>query len=343
MASSAGTTRRVLRVALPALIPAVAYTAYKFDLARAIKAFFTGSGKYSRIAILTLLLWNWKSLPLAWTIRVWNAMIIHLYLRKSHSHTPDKLFHPVISKSRVTLLEVDYNIHKSNSTYFADLDVSRSHLVSHLLSRGLRITADNVNTKLVMDPADPSRPAKGKLGIMLGATGCSFKKEIKPYAKYEMWSRILAWDRKWLYILTHFVEKGAVRPKSWDEASFGPTRKGDGKPQDWEKKIHATAVSKYVFKIGRLTVHPAIIIGASGLLPERPGGWVTTENGMAKPAQPVTGGTLDEAGSTTWDWRRTDEELKKGLEYAKHFAALDEMHSLFDGGEDGALGIFGLG
>ncbi len=276
-------------------------------------------------------------------------MISHIYLRKPVVHTPDKLFHPVISESHAALLEVDYNIHKSNSTYFADLDVSRTQLVSHLLCRGLHALADNAKTRLVMDPSDPSRPARGRMGIMLGAVGCSFRREIKPYARFEMWSRVLAWDRKWLYIVTHFVEKGAVRPRSWDAGSFGPTRKfsdGSAPPpqQDWEKKIYATAVSKYVFKVGRLTVHPAILIGASGLLPERPGGWVaTTENGSAAmPAEPVMRGTLDEAEPTNWDWRRTEEELRKGLEFAENFARLDEMHSLFDGGEEGALGKFGL-
>lgn len=270
-------------------------------------------------------------------------MIGILYFQKFHKHTPDKLFHPVITESHVALLEVDYNIHKSNSTYFADLDVSRTHLVSHLFCRGLHDVATNAKTKLVMDPSDPSKPAKGKLGIMLGAVQCSFKREIKPYAKFEMWSRVLAWDRKWMYIVTHFVEKGAVKPRSWDGKSFGPTRKSASVPQDWEKKVYATAVSKYVFKIGRLTVHPAIIIDASGLLPECPGGWVTTtENGAAKPTEPVTGGVLDEPEPNTWDWKRTDEELKKGLEFAQQFANLDEMQSLFTGGEEGVLGKFGL-
>ena len=272
-------------------------------------------------------------------------MIGHLFIRKHVAHTPDKLFHPMITDSHVALLEVDYNIHKSNSTYFADLDVSRTDLVSHLMYRGIHELSNNAKTKLVMDPSDPSKPAKGKFGIMLGAVHCSFKREIKPYAKFEMWSRVLAWDRKWMYIVTHFVEKGAVKPKSWDAGKFGPTRKDDGNPQDFEKRIYATAVSKYVFKVGRLTVHPAIVIGASGLLPERPGGWVATENGAARPAEPKANGVANGVAevtdhSTTWDWRRTEAELNKGLEYAEKFAAMDGMHSLFDGGKDGALARF---
>lgn len=259
-------------------------------------------------------------------------MISHFTFRRLHTHTPDKLFYPVITPSHVSILEVDYNIHKSNSTYFSDLDVSRSHLVTHLFARGCREIANNAKTKLVVDPSDPTRPAKGKFGVMLGAVHCSFKRELQPFQGYDMWSRVLSWDRKWMYIVTHFVQKGAGT--------------GEGKQEDWEKKIFATAISKYVFKVGRLTVHPAILIEASGLLPERPGGWVALEDGMAPPSYTVNGGAVPEAESAAeaseWDWRRTEELRQKGHEFASHFAALDGLQGLFDGGEDGALGKFGI-
>ncbi|KAI0472838.1 capsule polysaccharide biosynthesis protein [Xylariaceae sp. FL0804] len=342
-AGSMGSLSKGVRNAGPLLLPAVAYVAYKVKALGALKVFFTGPGRDKRVIALCVVLFNWKSLPLAWTFRVLGSMIQHFLVRRYHTHSPDKLFHPTISASHVSLLEVDYNIHKSNSTYFADLDVSRSHLVTHLFARGCHALGHNAATKLVMDPANPSIPAKGKFGVMLGAVNCSFKKELRPFQRYETWSRILSWDRKWMYILTHFVEYGAVKPRSWDATSFGTTRKSDGSPQDWERKIYATAVSKYVFKLGRLTVHPAVIIGASGLLPERPGGWVALEDGMAKPAEPVNGGPLPDADTPEWDWKRTEEERRRGLQFAEHFAALDELHGQFDGGEDGALGRFGLG
>ncbi|KAI1085195.1 capsule polysaccharide biosynthesis protein [Whalleya microplaca] len=347
MASSAGAAHRLVRVAGPVLLPAIAYGAYKGNALGALEAFFTGPGRTSRIVALVVVLVNWKSLPFAWTVRVWGAMISHILVRRFHTHTPDKLFHPVISESRVSLLEIDYNIHKSNSTYFSDLDVSRSHLVSHLLARGCHELAHNATTKLVMDPSDPLRPAKGKFSVMLGAVQCSFKKEIQPYQGYEMWSRVLSWDRKWMYIVTHFVQKGAVKPRSWDATNYGATRKTEGKPEEWEKKIFATAISKYVFKIGRLTVHPAVLIDASGLLPERPGGWVTVENGAAQPSHAVNGGAVSDeqadAEPSEWDWKRTEAQRQKGQEFIVHFAALDGLQGQFDGGEDGALGRFGLG
>ncbi|KAI1840758.1 hypothetical protein JX265_012957 [Neoarthrinium moseri] len=355
MVSSAAYAKPLSRFAKPVLLPAsiaaIAYAAYtgRANGAELARKFFTGPGSKSRMVALLMVLVNWKSLPLAWTVRIFNTMISHLLVRPFHELGPEALFHPIISQTHVTLLEVDYNVHKSNSTYFADLDVSRSHLASHLFARGIRALGNNEATRLVKDPSDPTMPARGRFGVSLGAVQCSFKRELKPYQRYEMWTRVLSWDRKWLYLVTHFVEAGAVKPRSWDNPkNFGPTRAAEGKPEDWERKIHASAVSKYVFKIGRLTVHPAIVIGASGLLPERPEGWVSTDSsGMVTPAEPVVGNT-DEAHKneeevTGWDWTRIEKERLKGLEFAQNFAALDGLIGQFDGGEDGALGRFGLG
>ncbi|KAI1820181.1 capsule polysaccharide biosynthesis protein [Xylaria intraflava] len=326
MASAAGFSG-IVRIAGPILLPAVAYGLYKGNVGAMVEAYFTGPGRTSRIVALVVVLANWKSLPLAWTFRIFNAMITHMMVHPHHDYTPDKLFQPVKTESRVSLLEVDYNIHKSNSTYFADLDVSRTHVVGHLLARGCAALTKNATTKLVTDPADPSRVAKGNFGIMLGGVQCSFKREIKPYQGYEMWSRVLSWDRKWLYIVTHFVEKGATK-----------------KPGDWEKKIFASAVSKYVFKIGRLTVHPAILIEASGLLPERPGGWVSDDGNGASAVATMNGhAQSDAAEPAAWDWKRTEGERRKGLEYAEHFAALDGLLGHFNAGENGALATFGPG
>lgn len=269
---------------------------------------------------------------------MWYCMIMHLFVRDYHSHTPDKLFHPVISESHTSIGEIDYRWHKSNSTYLSDFDVARSHLVSHLVARAGHLLARNAKHRLVMDPSHPTKPARGSFGIGIGAVHCSFKREIRPYQRYEMWSRILTWDCKWLYIVTHFVEKGAVLPRSWDAQSFGRTRGTPGNPQVWEKKIFATAVTAYVFKLGRLTIHPAIMLGSSGLLPERPGGW-TSDGAASDSAKGSPGATK----STEWTWERTEAERLRGYEYARHFAAMNGLHGWFDGGEDGALGRFSLG
>ncbi|KAK4040273.1 hypothetical protein C8A01DRAFT_46341 [Parachaetomium inaequale] len=342
-----GTLALFYPVFLPMSAAALAYAGHRalyVDWRMVLTHFFTGPGRTSRILLVFFLALNWKSLPLAWTVRIFHSFIYHV-LRRPKTLPQRALFHHSVTSSRTSLLETDYNIHKSNSTYFADLDVSRSHLVTHLLGPGMPIIGDNAKNQRVRDK--DGNVVQGSFGIGLGAVFCSFRKEIGPLQGYEMWSRILSWDRKWLYIVTHFVVKGKVRPTGWDGRRMGPTRdkiqKVDGnngeEAVDFSKYVVATAVSKYVFKLGRFTVHPALVVEAAGLLPERPGeGWKGGETGTGTPEDL---GDLDDEGE--WDWKRVEAERRRGLQYAEHFAALDGTNSLFDGGEDGAIGNFPLG
>lgn len=223
---------------------------------------------------------------------------------------------------------------------------------------------------------------------MLGATMCSFRREIKPYESYEMWSRVLCWDRKWLYIVTHFVKKDAVKPdgytlgapsKSMLAALFGgkKSKKSAKKeasevstsaPWPENKAIYASAISKYVQKIGRLTIHPEIILDASGLLPARPGGWAKMSgssspsgeaglvedgaamNGAAAIGAVVNGAALNgsadseqekpASGEEEWDWKRIEAENARGLKLAQNFGALEGLHEQFTGENRPALGVY---
>jgi hypothetical protein len=163
------------------------------------------------------------------------------------------------------MLEADYNLHKSNSTYFTDLDASRSHLLSNLCYGGVSV----VEKELTVE---------GKSGIMaaiIGSVTTSFKKEIRIFQQYEVWSRILTWDKKWLYIVTHFVQRGSVKHKCLvtDILSGrhicgkcgGTSGEGNGASAA-RPVVYATSVSKYVFKKGRFTVAPERLLRASGLL-----------------------------------------------------------------------------
>lgn len=357
--SKAGGLAVAVRIFVPVAVGSAGYAAWRVNWPVVTKSFLTGPGRTSRILLLLFVIFNWKNMPFAWTVRtrpwtaarlsrlanaaqyrVFYAIIYHNVVRKSPQLAPRALFKPIISETRSPLLEIDYNLHKSNSTYFTDLDVSRTHLVGFLCRPALRKLAHNPQTKLVLDPAT-GRPIKGSMGIMLGAVSCSFKREIGAYKSYELWSRVLSWDRKWMYIVTHFVPKGSAKPAEWLDPRFGRVQKrGPGDAMGgWEKKIHATAVSKYVFKLGRFTVHPAIVLSESGLLPERPGGWTSGESQIGDEAADVGDVNLDKDGE--WDWQRVEAQRRKGMELASQFQGLDESHALFDGGSDGALGKFG--
>lgn len=195
--------------------------------------------------------------------------------------------------SRVPLLDCDYNLHKSNSTYFTDFDVARLHLLVCLASKGMVKTGTELG--------------KGaRVGIALGAVSCNFRREIKPYEAFEVWTRVLAWDQKWIYTISHFVKKGSVKPKGWtlqpwrkawqgrrnnartaneltaEEVKVlekiatteneGNLAKGAISPSTTpaHPAIFASAIARYVFKYKRLTIPPERILRNSNLLPPEP-------------------------------------------------------------------------
>jgi len=169
-------------------------------------------------------------------------------------------------------------------------------------------------------PMSPTNPAindsavkHARVSISLGAVSCHFKREIAPYERYDMSTRVLAWDRKWIYLITHFVREGAVEPK---QVILQPHRRGRKrtsgmsalKEEELKKAVFAVSVAKYVIKKGRLTIAPAEWLAQSGMLPMKSAGGNGTENGLA-------------------GWTMEDVEARRvrGMEYAEKFAALDEL------------------
>lgn len=225
-----------------------------------------------RILALIFALLNLKALPLSWHFRLfyrmftnWSSPARVAARLKDHErasstspttttsssssiNSTHPVFQPVSIFSRSPLLETDYNFHKSNSTYFADLDESRTALVTKLLVAGFKKGALNLERE----------GHKGRLSIILGSVHTSFHREIKPYELYEVRSRVLGWDKKWLVIASFFIRPAA---KGKDEV------------------LLASALSKYVVKKGRFTVSPTRCLAAAGWLPPVP------EHSNSSPAQ----------------------------------------------------------
>jgi hypothetical protein len=194
-----------------------------------------------RAAFIILALINAKNLPFAWHIRIFYHFARNMRrppgIKKVISETSNSTTHPVFRPVSIwtssPLLEIDYNLHKSNSTYFSDMDISRTALVTNLLSAGFR----SGNAEL------ERQGHKGPNNVILGSVHTSYHKEIKPYERYEIRSRVLGWDQKWLIILSTFIRPGAK-----------------GKPET----ILASSLSKYVVKKARYTVPPANCLAAAG-------------------------------------------------------------------------------
>ncbi|OAL70329.1 hypothetical protein A7D00_5295 [Trichophyton violaceum] len=305
--------------------------------------------------LLLYILFNLKSVPFSWHIRLFYHLLSRIHLKKHIYPNPKSkdekkpghvhpIFVPSSITSRTTLWETDYNIHKSNSTYFSDLDIARTTLVTSLYSPGLELVKREMNKER---DANGKQLYPGRIAVMLGSVYCTFKKEIKSFEKYEMRTKIAGWDEKWLYILTFFLRF--------------PKRKGE------PKVLLAVGVSKYVVKKGRKTVRPENVLRASGLLPPRPPGEEvpspptaldTPANGEAiesgesldepllrKVLTLTENSDLDKAvldndvkknrdnteKSGAWDWHRIEEERLRGMDVVRSFVNIDaKLHEEVD-------------
>jgi len=309
--------------------------------------------------------------------------------RPKFGPTPAQLFQPMITSSYAPLTEIDFNMHsellrisiysvqrklitdskESNSTYFSDLDIARTHLITTLFSAGIEQARNNKRNGMIGG-------GSGAFGIALGAVSCSFKKELKPYEKYEIWTRVLSWDEKWLYLVSHFVRKGKVCPNAYTLYPEQKSRNlGLNRMARKEDAIIASALSKCVFKKGRLTIPPVIMMEASGLLPSRPANvpllrtdlyynapkkslaaeaidmplrafekldsvWDAAKRSFLPELDGAERESADELVKTnaeTWTWEKIESERRRGLELAKLLRGLDGLDMEFTADSD-ALG-----
>ena len=269
---------------------------------------------------------------------------------------------------------MDYNFHKSNSTYFQDLDVSRMHHLACLMRLGLH------RAHFRNAPDRPNEWDEGKFRIMFGGVTCTFKKEIQPYQSYEIWTRVLSWDQKWLYLVCHIVKKGAVKPKGYtlqpgrkkvkstDNFSDHANGSANGfinEGKETHPAVLAVSVAKYVFKRGRKTIPPENALRVAELLPPRPENAseplkdLSTSSGSDTPAidETATENVVVEAVSKVipdeevlgpklevnfgqWTWEAVEAERERGMQIARHMVGLDKALSVWTADEQPALGEF---
>jgi len=261
------------------------------------------------VVFIILLAANFKNLPLVYHLRILNAVRFVLKSQRPPKPlNPEQLFKPLITSSRATLMETDVLGHKSNSTYFSDVDVARTHLITTLFSTAI----EKIRGSTTMNSL--SGKARSAFTVPLGGVSCSFSRELKPYEKYDMWTRILAWDEKWLYIITHFVKGGAkIVPreytlyprqnsttsssKTFHQSSMANLNTARGSKGGQESlhtpnsAIAASMLSKVVFKNGRITIAPEMMLEAAGLLPPKPTGTEAEHSSSLAHAQILANGS----------------------------------------------------
>ncbi|CAI7635482.1 unnamed protein product [Penicillium manginii] len=197
-----------------------------------------------------------KNLHFMWHFRFFGALAMG-YLSRRRSSCALKQHHvflPAVVKSRSPATECDFNLHKSNSTYITDLDVSRAYLSGLLFAPIVLNFRDSIHCNLIVS-----------------AIACIFHREIKPYQPYEVWTKVASWDDKWIYMVSHFVAVSKHLPGRYVIQGGGSINsKMMEKPATPEDKRHknvfASAVTRMVFKRGRLTVPPQRALEICGIL-----------------------------------------------------------------------------
>merc|ERR1711939_1239236 len=134
---------------------------------RELLAHYLGDGATRhawKLAALAFALANFKNLPGIWHLRVFRGILYQIYFQPTQQ-PPKHLFAPIITSSRNTPWDTDYNLHKSNSTYFADLDIGRAHAMGLIIRTGLSRLNKGDEEGLTED----IRNMKGSYNVALGA------------------------------------------------------------------------------------------------------------------------------------------------------------------------------
>ncbi|OCK77275.1 hypothetical protein K432DRAFT_407451 [Lepidopterella palustris CBS 459.81] len=275
------------------------------------------------VATLLLVVITGKTLPFSWHIRVILGYVNYRYFEPRGSYAPERgdgsvsVFLPSVYTTSTSPGDLDYTLHKSNSTYLADLDLARGRHFYGLFRVGLEKYSKQGTSVF---------PA-------LGAVSCTFKKEIRPFAKVRIWTRVLAWDDKWIYLISHFTKAHRIVDTVSNRPSYSakPLTANAATPQS---AVYATCISKQVVKQGRKTIQPVEFLAACGLLPHEStddGTSALLDDARASPNRPA---------SRNWTARRIEERRCRGLALAKHVAALDEGLAWFSETQDAPFAMY---
>lgn len=101
---------------------------------------------------------------------------------------------------RVWPMDCDFNLHLTNARYPALLDLARTQYLIQLDALGKFVG--------------------GGWKSVLSSQSISFIKEIKPFAKVDITTQVLYWDRKYCYIEHQFLVAGKLHAKALARVAF---------------------------------------------------------------------------------------------------------------------------
>ncbi|KIJ64173.1 hypothetical protein HYDPIDRAFT_187973 [Hydnomerulius pinastri MD-312] len=264
--------------------------------------------KYVACAVL---LANAGSLPFVWHIRVFwpifAARLEYYALRSRLLFTPKAERAKILTAWAEGLSPVGANPFEIVTVYrrwasIDDTDMFGMHLSNSSYAKVL----DSARLRALIK----AFPAWGRSGgqMALGASHYHFIREIPFFAKYEIRLTFGSWDHKWIYLIARYVTRPVGRnakrspstsasatPNQGISESATPNGVEQNGTVDVEKAVnaivggrtailepdgsilHCVAVSQICFKHGRITIPPAVVLGAEGFTkPPAPDSGIST-------------------------------------------------------------------
>ncbi|KAJ7485010.1 hypothetical protein B0H11DRAFT_1861802 [Mycena galericulata] len=216
-------------------------------------------------ALALLILINFRSFPLCWHFRIlrhlawWNfrrltSLNQPQYIKSTSPIGKDPFGVVVTLNQRAGPDDCDFLGHLSNSAYAKNLDEARM--------------------KLCIENLRPFMMAGG--WMPLAGADYAYVSEIPLLAKYQIRTRVAGFDNKWVYVHSEFVTtpgkpKDTMKAVTATQVLSTSALSRSTRPATRRLKVredgtvlHCTAISRYCFKMGSLTVPPSVAFGTCG-------------------------------------------------------------------------------
>ncbi|MGE4481774.1 thioesterase family protein [Acidocella sp.] len=101
---------------------------------------------------------------------------------------------------RVWPLDLDLNLHMTNSRYLALMDLGR--------------------VDLILRSGAWAAMRRDRLGVVLAGAAMRFRRPLKPFARMTLATRLLGWDERWMYVEQIFTGPDGVACSAVVRAAF---------------------------------------------------------------------------------------------------------------------------
>ncbi|KAJ7195061.1 hypothetical protein GGX14DRAFT_475318 [Mycena pura] len=242
----------------------------------------------AKFLALLLLLLNAGSWPFVWHLRVLRCVV-----QMQLSFRLLRLRHIFAGKERRRLASRDWyearlpiGVHPFHKTwkYSWRVGFHDSDFLLHMSNSSYAQVLDRVRMQLALTTFPTFLRCGGF--APLAAMHYHFIREIPMLSRYEVRASVGSWDEKWLYIVFRFVLPNSARGASLDAPSPStPAAQQTGealgnaepdavaeallacaaKEQEPDgAEVYAVVVNRFCYKLGRITVPPAVVLAANG-------------------------------------------------------------------------------